>query len=90
MGASLHFSPGRDNVGRLHGLGDIDAAIHARLLGHLVAGPLVLGATFARDLGGSDGTTAEFFASSTLPLTTSLAFTPGVNATFGDGRYNGA
>ncbi len=89
LGASVFFRGGRDedDADRLRGMGDIDFAVQGRLFAKVKAGPVNLGATLARDFGGSDGFTADLTASSTFKLSDSIRLTPGITTTIGDDNY---
>jgi MipA family protein len=89
LGGSLFFRGGRDedDDDRLRGLGDIDTAAQVRIFGSVPIGPVDLGAVLARDLGGSDGITADVTLSSTFRIGDRIRLTPGGFVTYGDDDY---
>ena len=89
LGASVWMRGGRDedDADRLRGLGDIDTAVQARIFSRVALGPVDLGATLARDFGGSDGLTVNLNLSSTFRVTERLRITPGIGTMIADDRY---
>ncbi|MBL8835066.1 MAG: MipA/OmpV family protein, partial [Alphaproteobacteria bacterium] len=89
LGASIWMRGGRDedDSDRLRGLGDIDTAAQARVFGRLAIGRARVGATLARDLGGSDGFTIDLNLSADFRPFERLTVSPGVGTTIGDNRY---
>lgn len=92
LGASIWMRGGRDedDGDRLRGLGDIDTAAQARVFGRLAIGRARLGATLARDLGGSDGFTVDLNLSTDFRPFERLTISPGIGTTIGDNRYTQA
>lgn len=89
LGAAVWMRGGRDedDGDRLRGLGDIDTAVQARIFSRVTLGPVDLGATLARDFGGSDGFTVNLNLSSTFRITERLRITPGIGTMIADNRY---
>ncbi len=89
LGASIWMRGGRDDSDgdRLRGLGDIETAAQARIFARLAIGRARLGATLARDLGGSDGFTIDLNLSTDFRPIERLTISPGISATIGDRRY---
>lgn len=89
LGGSVFFSGGRDqdDSDRLRGLGNIDAAAQGRIFGRVAIGPVDLGATVAKDFGGSDGITADVTLSSNFKIGERLKLTPGGFVTYGNDDY---
>lgn len=89
LGASIWMRGGRDedDGDRLRGLGDIDTAAQARVFGRIAIGRAQLGATLARDLGGSDGFTVDLNLSADFRPFERLTISPGIGTTIGDNRY---
>lgn len=91
LGGSIWMRGGRSesDTDRLRGLGDIDTAAQARIFGRVAVGPVQLGATLARDLGGSDGFTVDLNLSAMFQPLERLRIMPGIGVTIGDNRYVG-
>jgi MipA family protein len=90
LGVSGNYAFGRDEKedGRiLRGLGDIDAAVRARLFGSYFIGPVELTAGVSRDLGGSEGFLADVGAYIGYPISPRLGVRGGVSATYADDTH---
>ena len=89
LGSSLWFRRGRfhDESARVANLDDIATALQGQLFARYQLGPIVLGATLARDFGGSSGLTIDATVAWKLKLSPRTQVALGAQTSYGNSRY---
>jgi MipA family protein len=89
LGSSLWFRRGRfhDESSRVANLDDIATAPQGQLFARYHFGAIVLGATIARDFGGSSGLTIDTTVAWQLQLSPRAQVALGAQTSYGNGRY---
>ncbi|MCE5336875.1 MAG: MipA/OmpV family protein [Desulfobacteraceae bacterium] len=101
LGAGLTYHPGRDEKGnsffgtdlfgsddRLKGLGDIDAAVGARLFGSYILGPVTFRGSLTKYMGSqNDGVLIDLGMAAPFHLANNIILSPGVRTTWASNSY---
>jgi MipA family protein len=88
-GVGLTYGIGRSegNGRRLRGLGEIKDAPRPRAFARAYLGPVFVGASVARDIGGSDGLLGDVSFGASIAASNTIGFTASVSATYADRKH---